>query len=72
MKITELLETIDGDKCITFYHYDPRSNTKHYSSTFVITPRFNKLRIKKNFEKELKKALANLVVPVPLRPIMLN
>lgn len=55
MPIKELRETIDGDRCITFYSYNPKSNTKHYSDTFVLTPGLNILRLKRNFIRGLKK-----------------
>ena len=69
MQITELRETIEGDPCITFYHYDAKTNTKYYSSTFVIQPQFNKLKLKRQFCKYVQSELdKNKGLVIKMRP----
>jgi len=70
MQITEVRETIDGDPCITFYIYRPKSNKKYYTDTFVLTPNLNKLKIKRNLIKQVSRIEAeNKGIVIQMRPL---
>lgn len=62
MQVKEIKETIEGDRCITFFAYCPKTNKKYYSDTFVINTQTNTIRLKRDFIKGLRK----------INPIVIN